>query len=198
MHRACAIGQCLVCADGAAKTCLQYGLQPEAIVGDLDSLDLEVRNQFSASRILDVSDQETTDGEKAVHHCLQSGFNRLILLGALGKRADHALYNIGLLKRFQHPAVSIVIWTAEDEIRLISQTTVLTGSPGDRISLLPVFGRVEGVITEGLRYPLTGQSLEFGRFCSISNEFSAGTARIQFKEGDLLVIRPRTMAMGGT
>jgi thiamine pyrophosphokinase len=39
---------------------------------------------------------------------------------------------------------------------------LLQGRPGDIVSLIPLRGDVHGVRTEGLQYPLDGESLLFG------------------------------------
>ena len=38
----------LVCCDGAAKKCIEYGYNPDAIVGDMDSLDDEFKSRYKS------------------------------------------------------------------------------------------------------------------------------------------------------
>jgi thiamine pyrophosphokinase len=96
-----------VCADGAAKVCREYSLQPDIILGDLDSLDKKTKACFTASQIIEIADQDTTDGEKAVQYCIEKGFQKITLFGALGKRVDHTLYNMGILKKLNGQGVDL-------------------------------------------------------------------------------------------
>jgi thiamine pyrophosphokinase len=177
-----------VSADGAAATCLRYGLRPDVVLGDFDSLPEDLASQLPTGTRLKMPDQNTSDGEKAIRYCLENDCAHIVILGATGKRVDHCLYNIGLLKRYQRPDVCLVIRTEVDEIRLITGPETFRRPRGTRISLLPVFGRVEGVVTEGLAFPLQGQDLELGSVSSLSNVFSDETARVVFNRGALLVI----------
>ncbi len=52
-------------------------------------------------------------------------------------------------------------------------------------------GKVTGVTTEGLYYPLWDATLEFGTTWGVSNEFAGETASVSIKEGLLLVIKSR-------
>ena len=65
-----------------------------------------------------------------------------------------------------------------------------TGAPGDLLSLLPVHGAAEGVTTEGLEYPLRGETLPPGTSRGVSNVFAASEARITVERGCLLAVRP--------
>ncbi len=177
-----------VCADGAAAVCREYSLQPDIILGDLDSLDSATKAHFAASKIIEITDQDSTDGEKAVQYCIEKGFQSINLFGALGKRVDHTLYNLGLLKKFDNQGVDLTFISNDDIVFLMSATRTFTASPGTRISLLPVFGKVENVTTKGLAYALQNESLELGRHSSISNCFKKDTASVTLSSGRLLVV----------
>jgi len=182
-----------VCADGAAKVCQEYSLQPDVILGDLDSLDSKTKVHFAASEIIEIADQDTTDGEKAVQYCIEKGFQKITMFGALGKRVDHTLYNLGILKKFNGQGVDLTLISNDDIVFLMSGTRTFTASPGTRISLLPVFGRVENVSSEGLVYALQNEALELGHHSSISNCFKRDKARVVLPVGHLLVVIERRM-----
>ena len=86
----------IACCDGAANACVAAGFTPDVIVGDGDSIDEELRCRF-VDRIVRIPEQETNDLTKTVNHCLRLGHKNLTLLGATGRREDHALANIALL-----------------------------------------------------------------------------------------------------
>ncbi|MDR1593630.1 MAG: thiamine diphosphokinase [Prevotellaceae bacterium] len=86
----------IVCCDGAAIKLLQYGKEPDAIVGDLDSLSDSLITKYH-DRIFKDEDQETNDQTKAVYWCRNRNINPVIILGATGLREDHTIGNIALL-----------------------------------------------------------------------------------------------------
>ena len=62
----------IICCDGAAVPLLAAGLIPERIVGDLDSLPLELKERY-ADRLLQESEQESNDLTKACRYCQAQG-----------------------------------------------------------------------------------------------------------------------------
>jgi thiamine pyrophosphokinase len=58
------------------------------------------------------------------------------------------------------------------------------------VSLLALHGPAEGVRTQGLAYPLAGETLEPGSSRGVSNVFSADVARVSVERGTLLAVRP--------
>ena len=63
---------------------------PDIIVGDLDS----VRARNVPCRVVHVTDQDTNDLEKAMAYCAKQGWRSPVIVGATGKREDHALGNV--------------------------------------------------------------------------------------------------------
>ena len=78
----------VVAADGGANTCLKYGVKPEAVIGDMDSIDEISKTQIGQDLIHFVSSQDDTDFEKSLKRISAP----LILgLGFLGDRLDHQM-----------------------------------------------------------------------------------------------------------
>jgi len=177
-----------VCADGAAAICDEYGLYPDVILGDLDSLKQDTKKHLPLSQIIEAANQDFTDGEKAIQFCINEGVGRISLFGALGKRSDHALYNLGLLRTFHREVAELTICSDDETVLLISGEKTFSSSPGTRISLLPIFGRVENVTTYGLKYPLKTEHLELGYSSSVSNSFIDESVTVSFSSGLLLVV----------
>jgi thiamine pyrophosphokinase len=67
---------------------------------------------------------------------------------------------------------------------------VLEGEPGELVSLVALHGPAEGVATEGLVYPLSGETLEPGSSRGVSNVFAGKTAHVSVDRGVLVAIRP--------
>ena len=94
-----------IAADGGANTCLRYGVNPAAVIGDLDSIDEYSKTQIQEDLIHFISDQDDTDFEKAlkrIHAPLILG------VGFLGDRADHQMAaQTALVKNFNKKVVII-------------------------------------------------------------------------------------------
>lgn len=87
----------LCCCDGAAESCIAHGIRPDAIVGDGDSLDEELKRR-NADILHIIHEQEFNDMTKATRFCIANGKTpRIAYVGATGKREDHTLGNIFLL-----------------------------------------------------------------------------------------------------
>jgi thiamine pyrophosphokinase len=66
----------------------------------------------------------------------------------------------------------------------------LHGAPGDLLTLLPLGGAAHGVVTDGLRYPLTAETLHPGSTRGLSNELVAHTATVGVAAGVVLAVLP--------
>jgi thiamine pyrophosphokinase len=100
----------IVCCDGSISKLLDFGREPIAIVGDMDSISPELKVQF-ADRVHQVSEQETNDLTKAVEYCISKGFDEIAILGATGLREDHTLGNIALLADYAPRLKSVCLLT---------------------------------------------------------------------------------------
>lgn len=149
LHEVLALAPSLVAADGGANLLSALGKRPDALIGDLDSVLPQVRDQIRAENVLHVSEQETTDFEK----CLVRIAAPLILgVGFTGARVDHALAVWNALVR--HPDRPCLILSELDVAFVLPRRTRLALAPGTRVSLFPM-GRV-GVVSSGLRWPTEG------------------------------------------
>ena len=113
----------IICTDGAANTLRDFSITPDIIIGDMDSISdsplnataMEgLKEHFSTATIHHLSDQHSTDFEKALNYALQQQYKRILCLGILGKSADHGLYNLNLLNRYSQHMEIMALNTFED------------------------------------------------------------------------------------
>jgi thiamine pyrophosphokinase len=89
----------LIAADGGAQHCLEKGLHPAYVVGDLDSLDSDqvARLESQGAQFVRYpSRKDQTDLELAVDLAQNLGYAEVLILGALGARWDQTIANIML------------------------------------------------------------------------------------------------------
>lgn len=190
-------GALVIGADGGAGRAHRAGVRVHLVVGDLDSIERDTLDLLAASgaRVRRARpDKDESDTELALLAALDAGLVPIVVLGALGgPRLDHELANLLLLA---HPALDdrdVVIVDGPTTIRRIGThegpgAIAVQGQPGDVLTLLPLAGPVEGVTTQGLRYPLRGETLLPGPARGLSNELLGSSASVATLRGRLLVI----------
>jgi thiamine pyrophosphokinase len=183
----------IVVADGGARLALQLGLTVDVAVGDFDSIaasDLETLERAGVRVVRHERAKDATDLELALALALELGPGRILVVGSGSGRADHTFGQLQLLASDAYRDVEIDARLGSAVIHVVRGERALTGTPGELISLFAVHGPAEGVATEGLVYPLHGETLAPGSSRGVSNEFAAADARIELERGVLLAVRP--------
>ena len=181
----------VVCVDGGASNALALGLEPHVVIGDMDSIEADLRRHLEREGCLFVEHptrKDETDSELAVRYALSQGATELILLAALGGRIDHTLANVMLLAIPELAQIPTRVIDGDQELVVVRDEVAIEGRPGDTISLLPLTADAVGVHTEGLEYPLRDDTLRFGATRGVSNVLVAAQARVRVESGLLLLI----------
>ena len=177
----------IICADGGANTALKYGIVPDAIVGDLDSIHAEALVKFHRVRTFEDRDDETTDLEKAIAWAIKSKYDHIVVVGAAGGRADHTVGNLAVLPKF-FPDAIIRLVDDYGEMSYVGRELEFEAKKGDIVSLIPL-NRCEEILTRGLRYALDGEYLELGSREGTSNVVVSSPVNIKTKKGHLLIYK---------
>jgi len=174
-----------IAADGGLYHMIATSVLPDILVGDLDSANEPYPDGI---KVIHKPDQETNDLEKALDVALEHGESDILVLGATGLRLDQTLKNLSVLQRYHGLFRNIVFEDAVNTIRILGKDTELSWPIGTVISLFPISGIVEDIVTEGLRYPLMNEQLKNGHRDGSSNVIDQYPARIQYGSGSLLLI----------
>jgi len=191
------LGARVIAADRGLEHALALGLDVEIAVGDFDSASPEAvaRAEASGTRIERHSaEKDATDLELALDAALALGPEGILVLAGDGGRLDHLLSTLLLLGSSRYEAVEIDAFVGPARVHVVRGQRAIEGSVGELVSLLALHGPAEGVRTEGLAYPLEGETLEPGSSRGVSNVFVSATPRISLERGVLLAIRPGTAA----
>lgn len=190
-------GDVILAADGGSHYCRVLGITPQAVVGDLDSLDETLRAEFVAAGVKFhhyPAHKDYTDLELALQHALAQGADDIIILGALGARWDQTMANLLLPAADEMRDAHIRLLDGNQEIMLLrggslnNGTLSIGGQPGDTLSLIPLGGDAVGITTEGLEYPLFDGTLYFGATRGISNVMLGEHATVHLQSGLLLCV----------
>ena len=141
-----------ICCDSAAEGLTAYGLAPDRIVGDLDSLSPVCRERWH-DRILRIAEQDDNDLTKAFRLALTLDPSRITILGATGRREDHSLGNVSLLLDYaREAACPVEMLTDYGRFTAIFDTATLPARPGQQISIF-AFDNTLKIESAGLKYP---------------------------------------------
>jgi thiamine pyrophosphokinase len=187
----------VVAADGGLLRARALGLDVDVVVGDLDSATPEAiaAAEAAGARIVrHPQAKDATDLELALDEAVALGASRVLVVASEGGRLDHLLGSLLLLGSASYAGIELDALVGEAVVHVVRGTRTLAGEPGELVSLLAVGGPAAGVVTEGLAYPLTGETLDPGSSRGISNTFVGHEARIEVARGTLLVVRPRGQA----
>jgi len=141
----------IVCCDGAIDKLAPTGIEPQAIVGDCDSLSKKNREKY-ADIIHRIEEQDTNDLTKSVGFCVEQGFRNIIILGATGKREDHTIANISLLADYTDYVESICMISDYGVFNAIKEDTKFESIGKQQTSLFCI--TPTRITSLGLKYPI--------------------------------------------
>ena len=121
----------------------------------------------------------------------ERGVHEIRVVAALGGRLDQTLANLYLLEMDELKGIDVRLDDGREEILIIRSKSMVTGTPGDTLSLLSMEGCSKGITTQGLKYPLKGETLCPSRSRGISNVMLEPEAVIEVRTGALLCIHTR-------
>jgi thiamine pyrophosphokinase len=175
---------------------IQFGLRPQRVIGDFDSLteaELQALQKAGAQLQRHPAHKDETDLELALMYAASIGSHEIIVLGALGGRLDQTVANVMLLAMPALASCRVLIASGGEQTFLIrpGAPLELSGHAGDIVSLIPFGGDAHGIRTAGLEYPLRDESLSFGPARGVSNVMLGERATITFRQGLLLCVYAR-------
>ena len=177
-----------IAADRGLEAFDAAGLEPDMLVGDMDSVSQNVlaryESRLSEDRLNCIKND--TDCEYALNLAISRGATEIVLLGALGGRLDHALANLMMVVRAARRGVWAEIRAEGVQIVRINESYTLTGAKGSTVSLLPL-GEARGISVRGCYYTIEDFTLASDTSRGVSNVVTADEAVFTVREGDLML-----------
>ncbi len=187
-------GDLVVSANGGLRHLHHLRLLPDWVVGDLDSIDAAQKDWLRVNGVQveqHPPEKNETDLELALARAIREGYTQIRIAAAQGARLDHTLGNLFLLTQPGLRSYDVRLDDGREEVFLLENECTIEGVPGDLISLLPLNGPAEGITTEGLYYPLKGETLYTDRTRGISNVLLGERAVVRLETGSLICIHTR-------
>ena len=185
----------VICADGGTRHALAFSVQPDLIIGDMDSLEkgqLENLQESGVSIELYPRDKNETDLELAIHRAIELKPRQVVIAAALGGRLDQTLANITLLTDLRLSTFDVRLDDGVEEIFICRGQAHVHGRSGDLVSLIPWQGEVSEVQTKNLKWVLENETLYPDKTRGISNEMTNKIASVSIGSGLLLIVHRRT------
>lgn len=178
-------------ADSGANILNEYDIKVDYLLGDFDSINADVLNKFMEEEKITrlPKEKDFTDTHVAVLNAINMGADEIVLLGCTGKRIDHFMANICLLKVIMESGIKGYIVDDINEIYLIDKSTIINGRKGEVFSLFSYCEDTEELTITGAKYPLNNYYLKQGENLTVSNEFEDEQVEILFKKGTLLLFK---------
>ena len=181
----------VLCADGGARYAHALGIIPDLIIGDMDSLEEELLRHFEEKGVAVAPypvRKDETDTQLALERALAMDPEEILIFGAMGRRLDHTMANLGLLMMGPEKGVPIKLVDEDCEIFVTAGVATVSGQKGQTVSIFAWGGEARGITLEGFEYPLEGATMNLARPCGISNRLTEEEGLIRVDMGCLLVI----------
>lgn len=182
----------VIAADSGLDLAYRLGVTVDVLIGDLDSVSAEALARAKTEGVLverHPRDKNETDLELAFRVAMAEGAESVVVVGGRGGRFDHYLANALFIATRTGIDVEWRIGSAC--VYRVNGRLQLTTTPGATVSLLPIGGPARGIHTTGLRWKLSGDTLDPGSTRGMSNASVAADVTVQVDEGNLLVVVPR-------
>jgi len=161
----------VVACDSAADAYRRrFGRWPTVAVGDMDSAKAAVAAS-SGCRVVRVEEQETNDLEKAVSYCRSRRWGSPVIVGACGKREDHAIGNV-----FRALAHGLEIVTDHGRFVPVCGKKTLRVRPGTAVSIFAPDPATR-MTSRGLEWPLDGVRFQ-NLYCATLNRATAAVVTL--------------------
>ena len=166
-------------ADGGGERLLAAGIEPDVVVGDLDSLSAVAQKQFS-DRLVRDSAPDSSDLEKAVAWARTEGADDIVVIGWSGGRLDHTLAALALA--FE----GVQLHDDRFLVTAVAGSAEITAQPGTLFSLMALPEAVVSV--DGARWNLEQEPLTMGARGMHNEVAASGRVQVECHTGKLLLL----------
>ncbi|MGE4275631.1 MAG: thiamine diphosphokinase [Lawsonibacter sp.] len=179
-------GDYVIAADRGYDSLMAYGVVPDLVVGDFDSLGYAP----SHPNVIHLpAEKDDTDMVFALRRGLDLGYRRFVLLGGVGGRLEHTLANLQLLDWLTtQGAIGFLAGEKTAATALRDSTLTFPDSMSGYLSVFCNSGTALGVTLSNLKFPLTDYTMSGSFPIGVSNEFCGAPATVSVKQGSLLLL----------
>lgn len=155
-------------------------------LGDFDSVrvkQLEKIRAFAKEIKLYPSQKNESDGELAIAYAINKGYQRIVVLGGLGKRKDHEYVNIQLCAKY--PNV-VEMYDERNHLRVLTKGKYTIFKDYQYLSIFPL--EKSCVTLTGVTYPLFCKEMDVSDIYGVSNQIQCDQCELEIHSGKFLLI----------
>lgn len=177
----------IIGVDGGCDVAFKNKITPDLIIGDFDSLDIDILEYYRNKKIEIITleeEKDITDGEAGIIEGFKRGCTELLICApSYYLETDHLLGNIFLLSKYKNCTI-----INENEIIKILEVgnMVLNKKDGSKISIIPL--KNTEVKINGFKYD-GSFNINIGDSLTLRNEIEDERAEITMKNGKILIIQ---------
>jgi thiamine pyrophosphokinase len=173
-------------ADSGLDVLISWGVEPDLVVGDMDSIsDPAILDRYPGT-IRHPADKDDTDTEIGLHELRARAYQRILLIGGGGGRLDHLL---AIRALFDKPWGQDEWLTHRERVVRIAEPTRLVVPEGSTVSVFPLSSGASGMTSTGLKWPLAGLCWGPGEF-GVSNLAVSSEVMVSPGVHPILVVLP--------
>ena len=173
----------IICCDGSVNNLVKNNMEPQYILGDMDSIDDTLKKKYN-DRIIKLPEQDENDLIKAIRWAESKEIKEVAILGATGKREDHTLSNIFILLQFP-TSLKCTLITDNGNFSITEGTAKFQSFNGQQISIFSVDPEIK-ITSTNLKYNLN-LSKYINLYCGSLNESLTETFTLSVSHGKILV-----------
>ena len=174
----------IICADGAANKIIELGIDPNYILGDLDSIDSDNLKKYSKN-IIQLKNQNYNDLHKSLVWVKEKNIKKIDIIGIDGKRIDHTIGNFSIILDCIS-FIDITIYTEYGTIYTVNKERIFKNCNKKSISIFNSMSENK-ITTYGLKYELNDICLE-GLYKGTLNKAIEDKITIKTKKNILIYI----------
>lgn len=177
----------VVACDGAVVSCMEHGVQVNAVIGDFDSLNQDILSSLDNMEVLERPEQESNDLSKALSYAVEQGHTSVRVVGATGGDMEHEWAN---MLECAHHAIDIEVVDERGRFCFLAPNVshAIRVVPQQSFSLMALVS-VDGLNLTGASYPLTNDQLEMGSR-GLHNMATSDTVKLDYGSGRLMLVLP--------
>ena len=185
----------IIGVDRGALWLLEHGITPHIALGDFDSVRPQEfkKIQKSSLRVLQYPpEKDATDLELALEEALTLNPHAVYLYGVLGRRFDHSMGGIAMLRRLVSHNIYGEIVDNFSKINIVrrGRRKFSRDQEYPYVSILPL-DQSTSITLKGFRYDVTHYEFLLHSTRGISNEIPGSAAMLTIHRGMALIVRSR-------
>jgi len=146
----------IICCDGAIDKLVKNKIEPNLIIGDMDSISPFLLKKYS-NIVLKNDCQDTNDLSKAILWLIEKNIKNAIIVGATGIREDHSIANIDIVLKYANK-INLKIYTDTGKFIIVSKNNIIDSFTGQQISIFSIDTSVQ-FSSKHLKFKLDGTKL---------------------------------------